>query len=99
VFRFDVPMYHKPLLITDAALNIAPDAAGEGRHPAERDRSRPHPRHVEQPKVAILSAVETVNPEDPVHARRRRAVQDGRSRPDQGRPCSTVRWPSTTRCR
>ena len=24
VFRFDVPLYHKPLLITDAALNIRP---------------------------------------------------------------------------
>ena len=59
----DVPNYHKPLLITDAAINIAPNlevkadicrnaiglwqiACGDGER---------------RPKVALLSAVETVN--------------------------------------
>jgi phosphate acetyltransferase len=38
-----------------------PDAGREGRHHPQRHRPRPHHRHPE-PKVAILSAVETVNP-------------------------------------
>ncbi len=62
-YVMDVPNYHKPLLITDAAINIAPNlevkadicrnaiglwqiACGDGER---------------RPKVALLSAVETVN--------------------------------------
>ena len=40
----------------------------------------------EQPKVAILSAMETVNPQGAVDDRGRGAVQDGRARPDHRRP-------------
>ncbi len=60
-YVLDVPTYHKPLIITDAAINIAPDlsakadicrnAIGLWRSLFGRDRT---------PKVAILSAVETV---------------------------------------
>ncbi|MBE0483025.1 MAG: bifunctional enoyl-CoA hydratase/phosphate acetyltransferase [Bacterioplanes sp.] len=64
VFLLDVPLYHKALLITDAAINIRPDlrtkkdiiinaielAKGIG---------------IDIPKVAILSAVEKVKPEIP----------------------------------
>ena len=39
-FVMDVPGHEDPLIITDAAVNIAPDLAGQGRHRAERDRSR-----------------------------------------------------------
>ena len=60
VFRFDVPMYSKPLLITDAAFNIQLHAGRQGRHHPERHRLRAH-HGVEAPKVAILPAVETVN--------------------------------------
>ncbi len=64
VFRFDVPLYSKPLLITDAALNIRPtliekvDIVQNAIHFARI-------MGVETAKVAILSAVETVNPNIP----------------------------------
>ena len=37
-FVMDVPGHPDALIITDAAVNIAPDARGQGRHRAERDR-------------------------------------------------------------
>jgi phosphate acetyltransferase len=64
VFRFDVPLYPKPLLITDAALNIRPTLAEKAdiiRNAIDFARIL----GVEQPRVAILSAVETVNPSIP----------------------------------
>lgn len=60
VFRFDVPMYDKPLLISDAALNIRPSLEEK----ADIVQNAVHLAHalgVANPKVAILSAVETVN--------------------------------------
>ena len=60
VFRFDVPMYSKPLLITDAAFNIQPTLADKVdiiQNAIDFARIM----GVEVPKVAILSAVETVN--------------------------------------
>jgi len=64
VFRFDVPLYHKPLLITDAALNIRPslqDKIDIVQNAIDFARIL----GVKTPKVAILSAVETVNPAMP----------------------------------
>ncbi len=64
VFRFDVPLYPKPLLITDAALNIRPTLAEKAdiiRNAIDFARIL----GVGQPRVAILSAVETVNPSIP----------------------------------
>ncbi|MDP2882641.1 MAG: bifunctional enoyl-CoA hydratase/phosphate acetyltransferase [Azonexus sp.] len=61
VFVMDVPTYHRPLLITDAAINIAPtleDKADIIRNAIELA----HIIGIPEPKVAILSAVETVNP-------------------------------------
>ena len=61
VFLMDVPTYHRPLLITDAAINIAPtleDKADIIRNAIELA----HILGIPEPKVAILSAVETVNP-------------------------------------
>jgi phosphate acetyltransferase len=64
VFIMDVPTYPKPLAVTDAAINIFPDLetkvdivqnAIDMAHAFERER----------PKVAILSAVETVTPKIP----------------------------------
>ena len=61
VFRFDIPTYPKPLLITDAAINIAPTLEDKADIVASAiDLARV--LGVERPKVAILSAVETVNP-------------------------------------
>lgn len=64
VFRFDVPLYDKPLLITDAALNIRPNLA-EKVDIIQNAIDFAQLMGVQCPKVAILSAVETVNPNIP----------------------------------
>ena len=64
VFRFDVPLYHKPLLITDAALNIRPTLK-EKMDIIQNAIDFARIMGVAVPKVAILSAVETVNPNIP----------------------------------
>lgn len=64
VFRFDVPLYDKPLLITDAALNIEPTLA-EKVSIVQNAIDFCQVLGVNTPKVAILSAVETVNPAIP----------------------------------
>ena len=64
VFRFDVPLYGKPLLITDAALNIRP-ALPEKVDIVQNAIDFAHRLNIEQPRVAILSAVEFVNPAIP----------------------------------
>ena len=43
-FVMDVPGHPEPLIITDAAVNIAPTLEDEGRHRAERDRPGACPR-------------------------------------------------------
>jgi phosphate acetyltransferase len=64
VFRFEAPMYPKPLYITDAALNIAPTLA-EKADIVQNAILFAQIMGVAEPKVAILSAVETVNPSIP----------------------------------
>lgn len=61
VFVFDVPTYPKPLFITDAAINIYPSLADK-RDIVQNAVDLAHALGMEEPKVAILSAVETVNP-------------------------------------
>lgn len=59
VYVMDVPGYPPPLLVTDAAINIAPTLADK----ADIIRNAIDLAHVigiENPRVAILSAVETV---------------------------------------
>ncbi|HEX6832455.1 MAG TPA: bifunctional enoyl-CoA hydratase/phosphate acetyltransferase, partial [Rudaea sp.] len=64
VFAFDVPTYPRPLFITDAAINIAPDLA-EKRDIVQNAIDLANALGIAEPKVAILSAVETVNPKIP----------------------------------
>ncbi len=64
VFRFDVPAYSKPLLITDAALNINPGLK-EKVDIVQNAIDFAHILGTPNPKVALLSAVETVNPNIP----------------------------------
>jgi phosphotransacetylase len=69
VFVMDVPAYPRTLMITDAAINIAPDLGCK----AEICQNAIDLAHVlgnPLPKVAILSAAETVNPkiESTLHA-------------------------------
>lgn len=61
VFVMEVPTYHRPLLITDAAINIAPTLE-EKMHIIQNAIDLAHIIGIPEPKVAILSAVETVNP-------------------------------------
>jgi phosphotransacetylase len=64
VFLMDVPSYHKVLIVTDGAINIAPsleDKVDICQNAIDLARSF----GVERPKVAILAAVETVNSKMP----------------------------------
>ncbi|HEY8255790.1 MAG TPA: bifunctional enoyl-CoA hydratase/phosphate acetyltransferase, partial [Rhizomicrobium sp.] len=60
VYLFDVPDYPRALLITDAAINIAPGLA-EKRDICQNAIDLAHIIGIAEPKVAILSAVETVS--------------------------------------
>jgi phosphotransacetylase/acyl dehydratase len=60
VFLMDVPTYHKPVLVTDAAINIAPTLA-EKADICQNAIGLAQVLGIERPKVAILSAVETIN--------------------------------------
>lgn len=60
-FVMDVPGWPKPVTITDAALNVAPDV--KNRITITRNAIKlVHALGVEKPKAAILSATETPNP-------------------------------------
>ncbi len=61
VYVLDAPTYPKPLLVTDAAINIYPDLAIK-RDIVQNAIDLAVAIGIELPKVAILSAVETVNP-------------------------------------
>jgi len=64
VFAMDVPTYPRPLFITDAAININPNL--EDKVDILKNAIQlAHALNIPQPKVAILSAVETVNPKIP----------------------------------
>jgi phosphotransacetylase len=56
--------YSHPLAITDAAINIAPSLEDK-MHIAQNVIDLAHVLGIRQPKVAILSAVETINPKIP----------------------------------
>jgi phosphotransacetylase len=64
VFLMDVPNYHKPIIVTDAAINIAPtleDKVDICQNAIDIARVM----GVKKPKVAILAAVETVTSKMP----------------------------------
>jgi len=61
VFALDVPHYSKPLFITDAAINIYPDLLAK-RDIVQNAIDLAQSLGIQTPKVAILSAVETINP-------------------------------------
>lgn len=60
VYALDVPSYPKPLFLTDAAVNIAPSLE-EKRDIVQNAIDLARALGITQPKVAILSAVETVS--------------------------------------
>ena len=61
VFIMDTPAYARTLLITDAAINIAPELEDKV-HIVQNAIDLAHALGIPEPKVALLSAVETVNP-------------------------------------
>ncbi|WP_170551966.1 bifunctional enoyl-CoA hydratase/phosphate acetyltransferase [Ruegeria atlantica] len=64
VFVMDVPGFSRPIMVTDAAVNIAPDLETK----ADIVQNAIHLAHsigIETPKVGVLSAVETINPHMP----------------------------------
>jgi phosphate acetyltransferase len=63
-FIMQIPMYHKLLLITDAAINIAPDLM-EKAQILQNAIDMLVQIGVDRPKAACLSAIETINPKIP----------------------------------
>lgn len=66
IYLFDDPDYHKPFMVTDGAINVAPTLAHKAdivRNAAKLFRALNGADAA--PKVAVLAAVETVNPEMP----------------------------------
>lgn len=61
VFLVDIATYPKLFAITDAAINIAPDLNAKAEI-LENSIALLHLLGVDVPKVAVLSAIETVNP-------------------------------------
>ncbi|MBF0435574.1 MAG: bifunctional enoyl-CoA hydratase/phosphate acetyltransferase [Magnetococcales bacterium] len=62
VFLMDIPDFPRPLLITDAAINIAPTLSIKVDI-CQNAIELAHSMGIPNPKVAVLSAVETVNPD------------------------------------
>lgn len=61
VYVMDVPTYPKPLMMTDAAINIAPDLATKADI-IQNAIDLANAIGIDGPKVALLSAVETITP-------------------------------------
>lgn len=61
VFVMDTPAYDRTLLISDAAINITPELEDKV-HIVQNAIDLAHALGIPEPKVALLSAVETVNP-------------------------------------
>jgi phosphate acetyltransferase len=60
VFVMDTPAYARTLLITDAAINIEPELEDK-IHIVQNAIDLAHALDIPEPKVALLSAIETVN--------------------------------------
>jgi phosphotransacetylase/acyl dehydratase len=61
VFAIDAPGYPRPLFLTDAAVNVSPSLEDK-RDIVQNAIDLAHALGIAVPKVAILSAVETVSP-------------------------------------
>jgi phosphate acetyltransferase len=64
IYAMNVPAYGKPLIVTDAAINIAPTLEHK-RDICQNAIDLMHLLGIDKPRVAILAAVETVNPKMP----------------------------------
>ncbi len=64
VYAMSVPAYRKPLIVTDAAINIQPTLE-QKRDICQNAIDLLHLLGMAEPLVAVLAAVETVNPQMP----------------------------------
>ena len=64
VYAMDVPAYAKPLIVTDAAINIQP-TLDQKRDICQNAIDMLHTLGIAEPLVAVLAAVETVNTKMP----------------------------------
>jgi phosphate acetyltransferase len=64
IYAMDVPAYEKPLIVTDAAINIRPTLEHK-RDICQNAIDLLHRLGMEEPLVAVLAAVETVNSKMP----------------------------------
>ena len=64
VYVLDIPAYSKPLVVTDAAVNIAP-TLDEKRDICQNAIDLLMAMGIREPRVAVLAAVETVNSKMP----------------------------------
>ncbi|WP_321490031.1 bifunctional enoyl-CoA hydratase/phosphate acetyltransferase [uncultured Hyphomonas sp.] len=64
VYAMDIPAYEKPLIVTDAAVNILP-SLDQKRDICQNAVDLLHQLGVDEPLVAVLAAVETVNADMP----------------------------------
>lgn len=64
VFILDVPTYPRPLFVSDAAINIAPDLTVK-KDIVQNAIDCAQALGVSEPRVAVLAATETVNPDMP----------------------------------
>jgi len=95
-FIMQTPAYPRPFIITDAAINIAPtlqDKADIIRNAIDLA----HAFGIARPRVAILAAVETINPACRPRWTRRRSARWPTAARSPARS-STARSPSTTPC-
>ena len=74
---FESPYYHKLLCVTDAAMNVAPDFDTKV-HILNNAVEACHKIGIATPKVAVMAAIETVNPkmEATVHAAMMKTMND-----------------------
>jgi len=61
VYVMDVPGYPRPIMITDAAINITPSLEDK-RDICQNAIDLAHVLGLAEPRLAVLSAVETINP-------------------------------------
>ena len=74
---FESPYYHKLLCVTDAAMNVAPDFDAKV-HILNNAVEACHKLGISMPKVAVIAAVEIVNPkmEATIHAAMLKTMSD-----------------------
>ena len=94
VYLFEFPAIQRPLLVTDAAVNIAPSLE-EKRDIIQNAIDLAHVMGIASRSVALLVRRRNREPKDPLDTGRSRVCKMAQSGPDSGWLGRTVRSPST----